>query len=65
LGSKDKGTARLHLFQFSQQLIIGAFLDVSTSTQSMISAREWAWVRWFTSSLLHALELGTTTRFQL
>jgi hypothetical protein len=65
LGSKDKGTARLHLFQFSQQLIIGAFLGVNTSTQSMISAREWAWVRWFTSSLLHALEHGTHTRYRV
>jgi hypothetical protein len=45
--------------------MIGAFLGVGTSTQSMISAREWAWVRWFTSSLLHALELGTSARFQL
>ena len=52
-------------FQLSQQLMIGAFLDVGTSTQCMLSAREWAWVRWFMSSLPHPLDLGTRYRVQL
>jgi hypothetical protein len=45
--------------------MIGAFLDVGTSTQCMLSAREWAWVRWFMSSLPHPLDLGTRYRVQL